>query len=63
MGLNNFFNAKLKCTKCGRELKSGDEAFIHLTLPEEKKMPVGVLDKVLSTYSNKVYCKNCYTND
>lgn len=62
MGLNDFFNAKLKCTHCGRIINSGEDVFIHLTLPNEKKMPVGVLDKVLSRYSNTVYCKNCYSN-
>lgn len=60
MFLKDFFDRELKCTNCGHALNSGDEIFIHLTLPNEKKMPVGVLDKVLSKHSNKVHCKTCY---
>lgn len=60
MVFNNFFNTELTCTNCGQVLQAGEEVFIHLTLPDEKKMPVGVLDKVLSKYSSKVYCENCY---
>ena len=60
MVFKNFFNAELKCSGCNRTLKSGDEIFVHITLPEEKKMPVGVLDKVLSKHSETVYCKKCY---
>ena len=56
----NFFNAKLKCTGCTRTLYSGDEIYVHLTLPEEKKMPVGILDKVLSKHAETVYCEMCY---
>ncbi|UOQ44893.1 hypothetical protein MUN89_02775 [Halobacillus salinarum] len=55
-----FFTAELKCSSCDRPLKSGEEIFVHMTLPDEKKMPVGVLDKVLSKYSETVYCKMCY---
>ncbi|MYL63470.1 hypothetical protein GLW07_08905 [Bacillus hwajinpoensis] len=60
MAFRNFFNAELKCSSCNRSLKSGDEIFVHITLPNENKMPVGVLDKVLSKYSDTVYCKTCY---
>ncbi|MEY8820573.1 hypothetical protein AB7C35_15330 [Bacillus subtilis] len=58
MGLN-FFNAELKCSNCGKVLNSGDEIVVHVTLPSQKKMPVGILDKVLSKHSDKVYCKKC----
>ncbi|AYF11391.1 hypothetical protein [Bacillus] len=58
MGVN-FFNAELKCSNCGKVLNSGDEIEVHITLPSQKKMPVGILDKVLSKHSDKVYCKNC----
>ncbi|XOT29401.1 hypothetical protein ACLQ7P_11385 [Bacillus subtilis subsp. subtilis] len=58
MGLN-FFNAELKCSNCSKVLNSGDEIVVHITLPSQKKMPVGILDKVLSKHSDKVYCKNC----
>jgi len=51
---------ELQCTNCGCNLSSGDEIFISLILPNERKMPVGVLNKVLSKYSNKVHCKTCY---
>ena len=44
MGLN-FFNAELKCSNCGKVLNSGDEIVVHITLPSQKKMPVGILDK------------------
>ncbi|MCY7975575.1 hypothetical protein P8843_06605 [Bacillus inaquosorum] len=58
MGLN-FFNAELKCSNCGKVLNSGDEIAVHITLPSQKKMPVGILDKVLSKHSDKVYFKKC----
>ncbi|WP_267902277.1 hypothetical protein [Bacillus velezensis] len=41
MGLKNFFNTELKCSICGKTLKSGDEITAYLTLPSEKKMPCG----------------------
>ncbi|AMR10688.1 hypothetical protein KY998_04765 [Bacillus paralicheniformis] len=58
MGLN-FFNIELICSNCGKTLKSGDEIVAHITLPSEKKMPVGRMDRVLSKHSDKVYCKKC----
>ncbi|MDX8366111.1 hypothetical protein [Cytobacillus sp. IB215665] len=60
MFLKEFFDKELQCTNCDRTLSSGDEIFISLTLPNERKMPIGVLDKVLSKHSNKVHCKTCY---
>jgi hypothetical protein len=60
MFLKEFFDKELQCTNCGHTLVSGDEIFISLIVPNERKMPVGVLDKVLSKYSNKVHCKTCY---
>ncbi|MBO3650456.1 MULTISPECIES: hypothetical protein [Bacillus amyloliquefaciens group] len=59
MELKNFFNTELKCSICGKTLKSGDEITAYLTLPSEKKMPVGRMDKVLSKHSDKVCCKKC----
>ncbi|WP_283152612.1 hypothetical protein [Guptibacillus hwajinpoensis] len=56
----NISHTRLKCSVCDRLLKSGDEFFVHMTLPNEKKMPVGVLDKMLSKHANTVYCKTCY---
>ncbi len=55
-----FFSRELTCSNCERKLGSGDKAFIEITLPNERKMPVGVLDKVLSRYSDQVYCEDCY---
>ena len=60
MVFKNFFHTELTCSNCHRLLKPGDEIFVHLTLPSEKKMPVGVLDQVLGKYSDVVYCKACY---
>ncbi|QQD83772.1 hypothetical protein JD965_09370 [Bacillus siamensis] len=59
MGLKHFFNIELKCSICGKTLESGDGLTAHITLPSEKMMPVGRMDKVLSKFADKVYCKKC----
>ncbi|PFG12260.1 MULTISPECIES: hypothetical protein [unclassified Bacillus (in: firmicutes)] len=60
MVFKNVFHKELTCSNCHRVLKSGDDIYVHLTLPNEKKMPVGVLDQVLRKHSEVVYCKTCY---
>ncbi|XLG14429.1 hypothetical protein ACI5QL_01916 [Bacillus velezensis] len=42
-----------------KNIKIRDEITAYLTLPSEKKMPVGRMDKVLSKHSDKVCCKVC----
>ncbi|MFD2747202.1 hypothetical protein ACFSTH_13005 [Paenibacillus yanchengensis] len=54
-----FSNKNLECDNCKREFLPNDELIIHLTLPEYKKMPVGVLDKVIGKHSNSIHCKRC----
>jgi hypothetical protein len=36
---------------CGKKIEPGDDIVIYLTLPDAKKMPVGVLDKVLNFFA------------
>lgn len=55
-----FFKIEdLVCSNCGKKLIEGDKIFVSLTLPSERRMPVGILDKVIQKHSNYVYCQKC----
>ncbi|WP_340084639.1 hypothetical protein MHB50_20605 [Siminovitchia sp. FSL H7-0308] len=55
-----FKRKNLECDNCKREIQPNEELVVHLTLPETKKMPVGVLDKILKKHANEIYCKRCF---
>ncbi|QJX80284.1 hypothetical protein FDZ14_29765 (plasmid) [Priestia megaterium] len=55
----NFFNRELRCSNCNKLFQAGDKVFVSLVLPSKSMMPVGVLDKVLSKHSEKVFCTIC----
>lgn len=51
--------SKLICTKCKKEIKSGDKFVVELVLPTEFTMPVGRLDTILEKKSISIHCKEC----
>lgn len=57
--LDFFKDVKLTCSKCGKEIKENELFTVTLTLPSKKKMPVGVLDKVLAKRSEQILCRKC----
>ncbi|CDN33805.1 hypothetical protein ABB10_26895 [Bacillus thuringiensis] len=58
-----FFKSKdLCCSNCNKYLGEGETIFVTITLPSQKKMYVGVLDKVLQKHSQYVYCECCNFN-
>ncbi|MBK3496367.1 hypothetical protein JFL43_16170 [Viridibacillus sp. YIM B01967] len=52
-------NKALSCSSCNKQLGEGDRIHVSLTLPSERMMPVGVLNKVLQKHANTVYCEKC----
>lgn len=50
---------KLKCTNCGAIIKEGDLFTAKITLPSEKAMLVGPLDKTIAKSAERVLCSKC----
>ena len=57
--LDFFKEVNLTCSNCGREIKENEPFTVTLKLPSKKKMPVGVLDKVLAKHAEKILCTQC----
>lgn len=49
----------LTCSNCGKEIKESEPFTVTLSLPSKKKMPVGVLDKVLARQAEKILYTQC----
>lgn len=54
-----FKKKYIECDNCKREIQPNEELVIHLTLPNDRKMPVGVLDKMIKKHADEIYCKKC----
>lgn len=52
-------SAKLKCTHCGAIINEGDLFIAKITLPSEKAMLVGPLDKTIAKTAESVLCSKC----
>lgn len=50
---------ELTCTVCGMKMKEGDSFTATITLPAEKNMLVGPLDKVIAKTATRVLCSSC----
>lgn len=54
-----FMTAKLKCTNCGEIITEGDVFTARITLPSEKAMLVGPLDKTIAKTAESISCSKC----
>lgn len=58
--LKRFFEAvELQCTNCHTKINEGDSFTANITLPSEKSMLVGPLDKTIAKTAESVLCSKC----
>ena len=55
-----FFKVvELHCTNCQTKIKEGDSFTANITLPSEKSMLVGPMDKTIAKTAESVLCSKC----